>query len=166
MTLLQVLYLANALWFLLAFFQFSFRQRQAMASGSLRRNSTDSKVKSTPEGDAWHHDLLAYLGGINLAPAALAAIRLAVLLSPESRWLSTVTTGSPLQDRPLDVLSLVILGLANFSQARINFFVVRNTGRWILGDVFEAITAVDALLTLLDWTFTIAVARGVYENKD
>ena len=158
--ILKALYLANTLWFSLAFLQFSFRQRQAMASGSLRRNSTDSKVKSRQEGDAWHHDLLAYLGGMNLAPAALAAIRLAVLLSPDCRWLSTVTTGSPLHDRPLDVLSLVILGLANFSQARVNFFVVRNTGRWILGDVFEAITVVDGLLTVLDWTFAVAVARG------
>lgn len=131
-----------------------------MASGSLRRNSKDPKVRSTPEGDAWHHDLLAYLGGINLALAGLAMIRLVVLTTPDSRVLSTFTTSSLTNDRPLDVMALVVLGMAHFSQARVNLFVVRKTRRWIMGEAFEAITIIDGVLTALDWVAAITVARG------
>ena len=132
-----------------------------MTSGSLRHHSKDPRINSTPSGDAWHHDLLVYLGGMNLAPAALAAIRLAVFIAPNARRLSAFTTGSSVDDRPVDVLALVILGVANFSQARVNLCVVRNTGRWIVGEVSEAITLVDGLLTVLDWIAAITVARGV-----
>lgn len=159
-TLLPILYLANTLWFLLAFLQFSFRPHRAMTSGSHRRHSKDPRIKSTPSGDAWHHDLLVYLGGMNLAPAALAAIRLAVSIAPNARGWSALSTGSSVDDQPIDVLALAILGVAHFSQARVNFCVVRKTGRWILGDVSEAITLVDGLLTVLDWIAAIAVARS------
>jgi hypothetical protein len=131
-----------------------------MASGSLRSNSKDHKVKSTPEGDAWHHDLMAYLGGINFALAGLAFLRLAVLTAPDARVLSAFTTGSLASERPIDVLCFVALGMAHFSQARVNRFVVRNTGRWIMGKFSNAITVVDGLLTALDWVTAVAVARS------
>lgn len=156
--LLMLLYTTNMLWFSSAFFQFSFRQKHAMRSGTKHPRSKNSVVKSAPEGDAWHHDLLAYLGGMNLALAGLAILRLAVLLDVPFAALSTFTTGSAKGDKPMDVLSLTVLGLANFSQARVNLYVVRGTGRWIMGDLTEAITLVDGLLTVFDWTSAIYVA--------
>ncbi len=155
------LYAANLLWFFAAFVQFSFRPKEAMLSGGRRLNSKDSKVRATPEGDAWHHDLLAYLGGINIALAALAFMRLALHVRPDLTLLSSCTTGSIAGDAPLEVLSLTILGVANFSQARVNMFVVRNTGRWTLGAYAEPIMVIDGVLTVLDWTAAAAVARKV-----
>jgi hypothetical protein len=127
--LLIVLYAANMLWFSAAFFQFSFRQPEAMRSGAKRTKSKNSEVRSTLEGDEWHHDLLAYLGGMNLALAGLAFLRLAVLLDVPVVVLSALKTDSNAVDRPLDMLSITVLELANFSQARVSRCVVRGTGR-------------------------------------
>jgi hypothetical protein len=158
--LLSTLYLSNTLWFILAFLQFSFRPHVAMTAGSLRLHSKDPRIKATPSGDAWHHDLLVYLGGLNAAPAALAALRLTVLVAPGAWGLSAFSTGSLAGDRPLNVLALAVLGLANFSQARVNFGVVRGTGRWVVGEFDDAITLVDGLLPALDWGTAIAIGRG------
>jgi hypothetical protein len=51
----------------------------------------------------------------------------------------------------LDIVALAVLGLANFSQAFLNFTTGRNNGRWIMGKGFDRITVLDALCTVLDW---------------
>lgn len=84
---------------------------------SKRKRSSDPAIQKTPEGDAWHHDAMSYLGAINSSMALLAALRLYALSMPSRAF----STGSLEGDVPLNVTALVVLGLANFSQAYTNF---------------------------------------------
>lgn len=116
---------------------------------SHRKRSTDAAVRSTPSGDAWHHDIMAYLGGMNTSLAVLAGLRLYALFRPSS---ALVSTGSAKGDVPLDFLALVVLGVGNFSQAFANFTIGARTDRWIMGKGLDRITVLDAVFTVLDWT--------------
>jgi hypothetical protein len=89
---------------------------------------------------------MAYLGGMNTAPMLLALLRLwAIWKKP--RFLTTGTG-----DLRLDILALLVLGLANCSQAFLNFTTARTNRRWIMGKGLDRITALDAVFTVLDWT--------------
>ena len=116
---------------------------------SHRKRSTDAAIRSTPGGDAWHHDIMAYLGGMNTSLAVLASLRLYALFRPSS---ALVSTGSAKGDVPLDFLALVVLGVGNFSQAFANFTIGARTDRWIMGKGLDRITVLDAVFTVLDWT--------------
>lgn len=117
---------------------------------SKRSSETNQSVARLPQGDAWHHDIMAYLGSINTSMALLALLRLyaTVWRSPSSRLLST---GSKSGDIPLDVTALLVLGLANCSQAVMNFALGMRTQRWIMGKGLDRITVLDAVFTVLDW---------------
>ncbi|KAL4883385.1 hypothetical protein BJY04DRAFT_184540 [Aspergillus karnatakaensis] len=90
---------------------------------------------------------MAYLGGMNSAPALLAFLRLWTLIKPP-RFLST---GSKESEIRVHVLALLVLGIANASQAVLNFTLARRSGRWIMGRGWDRITVLDALFTVLDW---------------
>ena len=107
---------------------------------SKRSQSKSVAVSSTPEGDEWHHDIMAYLGYINVGYAALAGLRL---------W-NHVSRSSLGSNVDLDVMALTVLGIANASQAWGNFVLSRNSGRWIMGNGWDRITVLDALFTVLD----------------
>lgn len=118
---------------------------------STRKNSIDPGLRKLAEGDGWHHDIMSYLGSINTSLAFLACIRIYALIRP-SKFLST---GSIEGDTSLDVTALLVLGLGNFSQAFVNFWLGYHTERWIMGKGFDRITVLDALLTVLDWAAAI-----------
>jgi hypothetical protein len=119
---------------------------------SKRSSSKTPSIASTPEGDEWHHDIMAYLGYINVGFAALAGLRLwafvnspPAVASPDS----TITTD-------VDVLALTVLGIANASQAWGNFVLSKKSGRWIMGTGWDRITVLDALFTVLDGAVVLA----------
>ncbi|KAI0901246.1 hypothetical protein F4806DRAFT_187412 [Annulohypoxylon nitens] len=155
--LTQALYAGNALWFTSAFVHFGFRQAHVMQRISHRKRSKDTSIRSSPTGDLWHHDILAYLGGMNTPLALLAVLRLYALRRP-SRYLSSKTSAG---DIALDITALLVLGLANFSQAILNFTLSRKNDRWIMGKGFDRITVLDAVFTVLDWGFALARAIAV-----
>tara|TARA_R110002060_G_scaffold43513_3_gene54925 strand:- start:100 stop:507 length:408 start_codon:yes stop_codon:yes gene_type:complete len=131
---------------------------------ALRAHSKDPHVVSTPTGDAWHHDILAYLGNINLGFVALAGLRLYSLClanigaSPDQAFV--IGSGDKVND--LDILALTVLGIANASQAYGNLFVLRYTDRWIVGKGFDRITVLDTVFAVLDFAVVGAkVAGGV-----
>jgi hypothetical protein len=105
-----------------------------------RSQSKSPAIASNPEGDEWHHDIMAYLGYINVGFATLAGLRLYSLF--DSPTLPT--------DPALDVLALTVLGIANGSQAWGNFVRARPSGRWIMGTGFDRITVLDALFMVVD----------------
>ncbi|KAI1658324.1 hypothetical protein F4813DRAFT_388599 [Daldinia decipiens] len=150
--LTQALYAGNALWFSSAVIHFGFRQAHVMRRISHRKTFKDPAVRSSPSGDKWHHDILAYLGGMNSPLVLLSILRLYSLLRP-SRYLSSKTSAG---DVPLDITALTVLGLANFSQAILNFTLSRNNDRWIMGKGLDRITVLDAVFTVLDWSFALA----------
>lgn len=118
---------------------------------SLRKHNSDLGIQKLPQGDGWHHDIMAYLGAMNTSLAALAILRLYSIIRP-SRALSSGTVKG---DIPLDVLALLVLGLANFSQAFMNFATGLRTDRWIMGKGLDRITVLDAVFTILDWAAAI-----------
>jgi hypothetical protein len=124
---------------------------------STRKTSITPTINRLPEGDAWHHDIMSYLGAINTSMALLALVRLYNLARPSKVF----STGSAKGDIPLDVTALVVLGLANFSQAYMNFATALRSGRWIMGRGWDRITVLDAVFTVLDWAAAVAVAWSV-----
>jgi hypothetical protein len=125
---------------------------------SLRPQSPDPVIRAHPEGDGWHHDLMALLGGINSSLALFAWLRLYARVVPSSRLFST---GSLTGDLPLDVLALTVLGLANCSQAVVNFALCRPNDRWICGKGLDRITVLDTVFTVVDWTAAVVRAVGI-----
>ena len=91
---------------------------------------------------------MAYLGGMNTALLALAAIRLYAHLRP-SRVLGK-------DDLALDVTALLVLGVGNCSQMVLNFTTSRRNDRWIMGKGLDRITVLDTVFTVLDWTAALA----------
>ncbi|KAK6957982.1 hypothetical protein Daesc_000774 [Daldinia eschscholtzii] len=150
--LTQALYAGNALWFSSAVIHFGFRQAHSMRRISHRKTYKDPAIRATPAGDKWHHDIMAYLGGMNSPLLLLSVLRLYASLRP-SRYLSSKTSAG---DVALDVTALTVLGLANFSQAILNLTLSRNNDRWIMGKGFDRITVLDAVFTVLDWSFALA----------
>ena len=114
---------------------------------SRRRFDADAVIRGLPHGDRWHHDIMAYLGSFNTPMALLAILRIYAILKA-SRVLST---GSLRGDIPIDVTALLVLGLANFSQAFMNFRLGMSGDRWIMGRGFDRITVFDTVFTVLDW---------------
>ncbi|KAH7400377.1 hypothetical protein BKA64DRAFT_671754 [Cadophora sp. MPI-SDFR-AT-0126] len=161
---LKALYTGNMLWHTSAFVHFTFRQAYTMLRVARRSHSKDPSIASTPAGDAWHHDILAYLGNINLGFVALAAFRLYSLYRTNNAASSSETSGTGVGDRvnDLDILALTVLGIANASQAYENLCVLRYNDRWILGKGFDRITVLDTVFTVLDFAVVWAkVARAV-----
>lgn len=111
---------------------------------SLRGRSKDASISSSPQGDEWHHDIMAYLGYLNVGLAALAGLRLADTPSVPSQAGSSSTVSQ------LDVLALTVLGVANGSQAWGNFVRSRSSSRWIMGKGYDRITVLDAAFLVLD----------------
>ncbi|CEJ83160.1 hypothetical protein VHEMI03182 [[Torrubiella] hemipterigena] len=157
-TALKALYASNALWHFSAFYYFCFKQRGIMQKFSLRSHSPDAAIRSLARGDAWHHDVMAYLGAMNFPLFLFAAIRFWSILKKRTRGL--LSTGSEDGDRPIDFTSLVVLGTGNSSQAVLNFATALTSQRWIMGRGFDIITVLDATLTVLDW----AAAWGIYKQ--
>lgn len=124
---------------------------------SKRKLDSDAAIRGLPLGDKWHYDIMSYLGSINTSMALLALLRLYTIIKP-SKALSTGTTKG---DVPLDVLALLVLGLANFSQAFVNFALGLRSNRWIMGKGFDRITVLDALFTVLDWAAAIGKMNTV-----
>ncbi len=120
-----------------------------------RSNSKIPFIASTPEGDAWHHDILAYLGNINLGYVVLAALRLYSLYRYNKVPSASVTTETGEGDP--DLLALTALRIANASQAYGNLCVLRYTDRWIVGKGFDRITVLDTVFAVLD--FAVVGAR-------
>ncbi|KAH7038279.1 uncharacterized protein B0I36DRAFT_77713 [Microdochium trichocladiopsis] len=166
---LKALYAGNALWHTSAFYHFTFKQPFMIRKLSQRRTSTDPAVQKHPSGDAWHHDVMAYLGAINTSSALLAIIRLHVIIARNSNGgkkgggglLGALSTGTARGDVPLDVTALAVLGLANFSQAYMNFYTGWTSDRWIMGTGLDRITVLDALFTVLDWFAAWRLVKSV-----
>ncbi|KAF5012500.1 hypothetical protein FDECE_1453 [Fusarium decemcellulare] len=118
---------------------------------SKRKLDSDDFIRKLPQGDAWHHDIMSYLGSINSSMALLAILRLYAIIRPSK----ALSTGSVNGDIPLDVTALLVLGLANFSQAFVNFSLGLRQNRWIMGKGLDRITILDALFTVLDWSAAI-----------
>ena len=123
---------------------------------SKRKTSSDTMIRKIPEGDSWHHDTMAYLGAINTSMALLAIIRLYAIIRPSKAF----STGSVRGDIPLDVTALVVLGLANCSQACMNFSTALQSDRWIMGKGLDRITVLDALFTVLDWATAVGIVSS------
>ncbi|KAJ6781344.1 hypothetical protein PWT90_03464 [Aphanocladium album] len=140
------------LWFTSAFYHFTFRGDFMMRKLALRKHSRDAAIAGLPGGDLWHHDIMAYLGGMNTAMAALAVFRVFSLVKRAvtgSTAAFSVRTADG--DFSPDFVVLVVLGLGNFSQAVLNFTKGRGSDRWIMGKGLDRITVLDALFTVLDW---------------
>ncbi|CEH11764.1 hypothetical protein CBOM_07164 [Ceraceosorus bombacis] len=162
------LYAGNALWHTSAFIHFGFLPQKMMRKLSTRVKKVDTI--ETPEGDAWHHDLMRYLGGINAGFVVLAALRFLPLLTSSSiskqlsarrGSLSVLSAdGDPAAARALDIVTLSALAAANASQAALNFFWARPSGRWIVGHGFDRITVLDTVFTILDVTVVALRAAG------
>jgi len=127
-----------------AFYHFTFKSSFMMRKLSLRRLSTNPTISSTASGDAWHHDIMAYLGGINVGYAVLAALRL-----------YSLSRGPSAEDGDSDVLALTVLSLANASQAVLNFGL-SSKDRWIMGKGLDRITVLDAVFAVLDAAVVVA----------
>lgn len=124
---------------------------------SHRKRSTDEAIKRLAAGDAWHHDIMAYLGFMNTSLAALALLRLYALVRPGK---SALSTGTVQGDTPMDVLALAVLGVANASQAWGNFSRAWSGERWIMGRGLDRITVLDALFTVLDTLAALGKMRS------
>ncbi|KAJ1325692.1 hypothetical protein MN608_08886 [Microdochium nivale] len=151
---LGALYAGNALWHTSAFVHFSFRQPFMFGKLSRRRDSPDAAVRKLAASDAWHYDVMSYLGAINTSSALLALLRLYVTVSPHRSGRGgggVLTTGTAAGDVPLDFMALAVLGLANFSQAYMNFYSGWTSDRWIMGKGLDRITVLDVVFTVLDW---------------
>lgn len=116
---------------------------------SRRKGSAEASIRLTAEGDAWHHDIMAYLGAMNSSLALLAILRIYALARPLR------ALGGKDGDVAQDVTALIVLGLANFSQAFLNFTLSRRSDRWIMGKGLDRITVLDAVFTVLDWAAAI-----------
>lgn len=123
---------------------------------SHRKRSTDNAISRFAAGDAWHHDIMAYLGFMNTSLAALSLLRLYALFRPSTR----LSTGSVQGDVPLDVMALLVLGVANCSQAWGNFSTAWSGERWIMGRGLDRITVLDALFTVLTFVAAVGKLRG------
>jgi hypothetical protein len=115
-------------------------------------------------------DIMRYLGGINAGYAILAFLRfipLAISLSSKDnrQKINFLVPGNSLEKNQFiaatDLICLTTLGFANLSQAALNFFYARQSGRWIVGYwrglKTDRITILDTLFTILD--FSIVGAR-------
>jgi hypothetical protein len=120
---------------------------------SKRSVSKNPSISSTPQGDEWHYDIMAYLGFINVGFATLAGLRLYDSFSRNNPTaLSSVVS-------EVDVLALTVLGIANGSQAWGNFVRTRGSGRWIMGlGSWDRITVLDAGFMVVD----LAVVGAYY----
>lgn len=87
---------------------------------------------------------MAYLGGINVGYAVLAALRL-----------YSLSRGPSAEDGDSDVLALTVLSLANASQAVLNFGL-SSKDRWIMGKGLDRITVLDAVFAVLDAAVVVA----------
>lgn len=128
-----------------------------------RAHSKTPYIVSTPAGDAWHHDILAYLGNINLGFVALAAFRLYSLYQSTTATspVTNISASAGGSADDLDILALTVLGIANASQAYGNLFVLRQTDRWIVGKGFDRITVLDTVFAVLDFAVVVTKAsRG------
>ncbi|KAI1269741.1 hypothetical protein F5Y18DRAFT_108780 [Xylariaceae sp. FL1019] len=149
----KLLYVGNALWFTSAFIHFGFRQPFMMRKLSLRKRDTDPSIRALPEGDSWHHDIMSYLGGMNTSLAVLALLRLYALVRP-SRLFGK-------EDVSQDVTALIVLGVANCSQAILNFVIGGKHDRWICGKGLDRITVLDAVFTVLDWSAALGKIMAI-----
>jgi hypothetical protein len=123
-----------------------------MSKLSHRRTSTTPYIASTPQGDPWHHDIMAYLGGINTGYVVLTAFRLYAL--------SKLSADSVENNGYLDVVALTVLTFGNASQAVLNFGLSPKSGRWIMGTGPDRVTVFDALFTVLDSSVVAARLLG------
>ena len=107
---------------------------------------------------------MRYLGGINAGYAVLALFRfipLAISLKNGKDNIKLQQIDQNHATSTIDIICLTTLGIANISQALLNFFYARQSGRWIIGRwrgwKTDRITILDSLFTILD--FGIVGAR-------
>ena len=113
---------------------------------SKRSASSSKTISASPEGDEWHHDIMFYLGNINVGYAVLSGARL---------W-HHINAPTPTVITETDILALSVLGIANASQAWGNFMLSPGSGRWIMGTGRDRITVLDAHITVLDGVDVLA----------
>lgn len=104
------------------------------------------------------HTQMRYLGGINLGFVVLASLRFLPLITSSftaqaqskriapSPWSAHSEASTA---RALDILALSALGAANASQAALNFFWAKQSGRWIVGHGWDRITVLGELSAYL-----------------
>lgn len=154
-------YLGNALWFTSAAVHFGLFPEFMM--GKLSTRKADVKTIETPNGDSHHHDLMRYLGAINIGYAVLAGIRLApfVIRRFSSDAKTNVKAAVKWDHDAFDIVAFTVLGTANLSQALLNWFWAKPSGRWIIGHLIngkpDRITVLDTLFSVVD--FAIVGAR-------
>lgn len=61
---------------------------------SYRKTSSTPYIASTPQGDGWHQDIMAYLGSMNTGYVVLAAFRLYALSKLSTESLENSGSGS------------------------------------------------------------------------
>ncbi|RYP14265.1 hypothetical protein DL765_006494 [Monosporascus sp. GIB2] len=123
-----------------------------MRSISRRATSADAKVRQSPEGDPWHHDLMAYMGHLCTSLGVLAEMRLYTLRRP-----SRLLGGGERDDIALDLTALAVPGVANLSQVVLYFTLSRNNDRWIMGKgLLDHVTGLDLLFAVVDGAAAIA----------
>lgn len=88
--------------------------------------------------NAQHHDIMRYLGGMNLACVVVAALRLLAVY--RLRKAKKITPENSKVDQALDKLAFASLLAGNASQAALNFTVARRSGRWVMGHGFDSIS--------------------------
>lgn len=161
-------YLGNALWHTSAAVHFGLFPEFMMKKLSTRKS--DVKTIETPEGDSHHHDLMRYLGAINVGYALLAGIQLTPLVlrrlsgsSTKDQFRTNVKAPAAVKydSGAFDVVAFSVLGAANLSQALLNWFWARPSDRWIIGHLIDGkpdrITVLDTLFSVID--FAIVAAR-------
>lgn len=135
MSVLQVVYLLNALWFSAAFVQFSVAQQNTLKILVPREARQDPLIPTLSAS-------VAFLGGMNLAIAAFCGL--------------LVFTRTLFVDSKERAVLLVFLSLCNFSQFFFNVPVLLRGGRrgvalWpVLQGPMLKIFVIDGTLTLID----------------
>ena len=135
-----------------AFVHFTFRAEHMMRKLSRRRSSSTPYIASTPQGDGWHRDIMAYLGGMNTGYVVIAAFRLYALYR--------LSTDAVENSAYMDVVALTVLAFGNASQAVLNFGLSPRSGRWIMGTGLDRITVLDAFFAVLDGSVVAARVLG------
>ena len=163
------LYTANFLWFSAAFIKFTFRPRDAFLAGTRDAYIHEGRIVNSPldkanppaschkvRGDAYHYDLLVYLGGMNGAMAVFVFTRMVGLPSAGGiwHWQWRHDDDEGMVGAEVQRLCVAVWGVAHMSQSCVGWVRIMRSGRWRWGGLWglRTITLVDTLLWVGDWT--------------
>lgn len=130
----QALYAGHLIWHLAAWYHFT-----RTPNGIIRKYST-SKQKEPLAAD-----VMKFLGGFNLSAVLLALINILRVRRAQKQRIASDDANQLEQDKT----ALAVLGVANFSQFYLDYFVAPYTGRWRLGGA-DIITVTDGFFSLVD----------------